>query len=95
MKIPMTIAFALLTAISFSQSEKRLSYISCDRDTLVLPDNELGMRIFSAWAGAKEDKPVILFAPESSIARMNKLMRIGSPIIREDAVVSESNGKYE
>ena len=88
MKIAMTIAFAAMASISFSQSEKRISYISRDRDTLVLPDSELGMRIFSAWSGSK-DRPAILFAAESEIARMNKMEFIGSPIRKGDAFVSE------
>ena len=86
MKIAMTIAFAAMAAISFSQSEKRISYISRDRDTLVLPDSELGMRIFSAWS---KDRPAILFAAESEIARMNKMEFAGSPIRKDDAFVSE------
>lgn len=82
------IAFALLTTISFSQS---VSYVSCEKDTLLLPNNELGIQIYIAWLGVKEDKPVILLASESFINHMNKLKYIEHPIKKDDDVVVSEN----
>jgi len=36
-----------------------------------------------------KDRPAILFAAESEIARMNKMECVGSPIRKDDAFVSE------
>ena len=82
------IVFVLLTTISFSQS---VSYVSCEKDTLLLPNNELGIQIYIAWLGVKEDKPVILLAPESFINHMNKLKYIEHPIKKDDDVVVSEN----
>lgn len=80
------IAFLLSTTISFSQSAKRVSYISCDKDTLLLPNSELGHRILSAWANVEESqRPVMLLVPESLIERMNRMKYSGR---KEDAAAA-------
>lgn len=88
------IAFLLSATSSFSQA-KRVSYISCEKDTLLLPNTELGHRILSAWAGVEESqRPFMLLVPESLIDRMNG-MKYGGYLERKEgeAVVSESHDK--
>ena len=53
-------------------SQKGVSYISKDRDTLFLPDNSTGRLILTSWDNVpKKKRPVIIFVPEESIAQMN------------------------
>ena len=86
------IVFVLLTTISFSQNEKRVSYVSCENDTLVLPKNELGIQLFVSWLNVKEsERPVILFASESLIDKMNSDKFINYSIKKDDDVIVSEN----
>ena len=84
--------FILVTKISFSQNEKRVSYVSCENDTLVLPKNELGIQLFVSWLNVKEsERPVILFASESLIDKMNSDKFINYSIKKDDDVIVSEN----
>lgn len=66
-----TLALFLLTSISL-YSQREISYISKNRDTLYLPDNSTGKLIYSSWTNvSKKDWPVIIFVDEKIIARLN------------------------
>lgn len=56
-----------------AQTNKKVSYISPKKDTLILPKNEIGMYIAEAWdkKPIKEKRPVIIFADEKTISKLN------------------------
>lgn len=83
--------FILVTTVSFTQ-DKNITYISCEKDTLVLPKNELGIQLFVSWLNVKEsERPVILFASESLIDKMNSDKLINYPIKKDDDVIVSEN----
>lgn len=83
--------FILVTTVSFTQ-DKNITYISCEKDTLVLPKNELGIKLFAVWFDVKEsERPVILFASESLIDKMNSDKFINYPIKKDDDVIVSEN----
>lgn len=83
--------FILVTTVSFTQ-DKNITYISCEKDTLVLPKNELGIQLFVSWLNVKEsERPVILFASESLIDKMNSDKFINYPIKKDDDVIVSEN----
>lgn len=54
-------------------SQTQLSYISQNRDTLLLPNNDTGELIYESWANVpKLEWPVILFVSEDLIASLNE-----------------------
>lgn len=59
--------------LAFSQSDG-ISYVSHKRDTLILPDNNLGKLISKTWDThpTAEKKPFIQFATESKIKELNQ-----------------------
>lgn len=53
-------------------SQRRLSYVSKNRDTLYLPNNSTGLLIYHSWNDIpKKEWPVILFVEETIIAKLN------------------------
>lgn len=64
----------LLMMISFnSNSQKQISYVSQNKDTLILPNNNLGYSILGIWDKIPEsERPKILFASEWTIAVKNR-----------------------
>ena len=83
--------FILVTTISFSQSE-RVSYVSCEKDTLLLPNNELGMRIFITWFEVNaSERPVILLASEDLIDDMNRSKYTNYTNKKEDEIIISEN----
>ena len=53
-------------------AKKQISYVSPNRDTLMLPDNNEGYLIKSMWADVKKKKrPIIIITSEEVIAQMN------------------------
>ena len=62
--------FLLLSFCSFSQ--RCVSYVSKNRDTLYLPDNSIGRLIYYSWNNVpKKEWPIILFVEENLIAKLN------------------------
>ena len=51
----------------------RISYISINKDTLMLPDNEIGRIILKVWEDQKFSitKPLIVMVPEKLIRTKN------------------------
>ena len=71
MKKIYTLSIILLSTSICGLSQKSVSYISKDRDTLILPDNSTGRLILTSWDNVPKNKrPIIIFAPEESIAQM-------------------------
>jgi hypothetical protein len=65
------LALFLLTSISL-YSQRTVSYVSKNRDTLYLPENSTGRLIYSSWDNVpKKEWPVILFVEETIIAKLN------------------------
>ena len=70
---------SLLTIILFTslsvmaQTNQKVSYISPKKDTLILPKNQVGVLIAETWdkTPIKEKRPVIIFADENTINRLN------------------------
>ena len=70
MKQLLTILTLILCQVTLAQDalRPRITYISPKRDTLIIPDNELGKHIFGAWSNIpKHEQPVIKFASEKEI----------------------------
>ena len=70
--------FLAITAIIFSSQvmaqdvNKKISYVSPNRDTLMLPNNTSGHMVKSMWNDVKKKKrPVIIMTSEEVIAQMN------------------------
>jgi hypothetical protein len=70
--------FLAITAIIFSSQvmaqdvNKKISYVSPNRDTLMLPNNTSGHMVKSMWNDVKKKKrPVIIITSEEVIAQMN------------------------
>jgi hypothetical protein len=70
--------FLAITAIIFSSQvmaqdvNKKISYVSPGRDTLMLPNNTSGHMVKSMWNDVKKKKrPVIIMTSEEVIAQMN------------------------
>lgn len=69
LSITLIIIFSQVMAQDINQ---KISYVSPNRDTLMLPDNIHGHLIKSTWAEVKKRKrPVIIIASEEDIAQMN------------------------
>lgn len=65
------LALFLLTSISL-YSQRTVSYVSKNKDTLYLPENSTGRLIYSSWDNVpKKEWPVILFVEETIIAKLN------------------------
>ena len=54
--------------------DRSISFISENRDTLMLPDDDLGREIANIWDNVNiiEKKPVIVYASEDIIAILKK-----------------------
>ena len=63
----------LLILISFNiNAQKRISYVSCGRDTIILPNNQVGLKIYLTWFDKPiDERPTILFSNESYIKYLN------------------------
>jgi hypothetical protein len=72
-----TILFILLTIFSYTVNGQSLSnkitYVSPNKDTLLLPDNEIGRIILQVWEISTYpiEKPLILVVPVEVIRRKN------------------------
>ena len=63
----------LLTNLSIGQT---ITYVSPKKDTLILPNNEVGILIKTIWDKEHEKKtPVILFADETTINKKNYFLK--------------------
>ena len=71
----LTLTLICLSLFINAQSDAKVSYVSKQKDTLMLPNNDLGRLIASTWKDtpSKEKKPTIVFADESVIKRKNDL----------------------
>jgi hypothetical protein len=74
--------FLAITAIIISSqvmaqdANKKISYVSPNRDTLMLPNNTSGHMVKSMWNDVKKRKrPVIIMTSEEVIAQMNSKRR--------------------
>jgi hypothetical protein len=78
-KTIITLTLICLSLFINAQSDANVSYISKDKDTLMLPNNQLGKLIASTWKDtpSKEKKPIIVFADEKTI-RQRKQQAIAS-----------------
>jgi hypothetical protein len=73
-KTILTLTLICLSLFINAQSDAHVSYISKGKDTLMLPNNDLGKLIASTWKDtpSKEKKPIIVFADETTIKRKNQ-----------------------
>ena len=75
MKIKLILMMIMLSSICLSQ--KKLSYVSCDKDTVLLPNNELGMKIYLVWLDVPaNERPFLALTSESYIDEKNKIQII-------------------
>ena len=60
--------------INAQSNNTHVSYISTNKDTLMLPNTDLGKLIASTWKDtpSKEKKPIIVFADEQTIKTKNE-----------------------
>jgi len=79
MRIKLILMMIMLSSICLSQ--KKVSYVSCEKDTILLPNNELGMKIYLAWFNLPaNERPFIALAPISLIDEKNKNQIINYPM---------------
>lgn len=79
MKIKLILAMIMLSSICLSQ--KNVSYVSCDKDTVLLPNNDLGVQIYLTWLDVPVNKrPFLALTSESYIADKNKNQIINYPM---------------
>lgn len=67
------IFITLLIFLSFeTYSQSRISYVSTNKDTLILPMDDIGLKIFKVWFEVeKECRPIILFSNPGYISQLN------------------------
>jgi hypothetical protein len=67
----------LCVCITYSQSNGTyISYVSANKDTLILPNDDIGHMISDSWKDTlRSEQPKILFASQSAIAVMNSKRR--------------------
>ena len=70
----LTSILCVFTAISQTEKDARyLSYVSPNKDTLILPNDDIGYMISDSWKDTvKSQQPKILFATPSAISVMNR-----------------------
>lgn len=73
-KTLLTFSFICLMISINAQTHMKISYISKNKDTLILPNDNLGKVIASSWlyTSSKEKKPIIVFADEKTIKLKNE-----------------------
>lgn len=65
-------AIILFSQVMAQDVNKKISYVSPGRDTLMLPNNTSGRMVKSMWNDVKKRKrPVIIMTSEEVIAQMN------------------------
>ena len=75
--ILLTLALAFITCQYSTAQVKQITYVSLKKDTLILPNNDLGKEIHSTWESIpKKERPVILFDTEARIQRRNKQLYV-------------------
>jgi len=69
-----TLTIVCLSLFINAQTDKKVSYVSDNKDTLMLPNTDLGKLIASTWKDtpSKEKKPIIVFADEQTIKTKNE-----------------------
>lgn len=74
MKLIVFILFILSYNISVAQTDSNISYVSPMKDTLMLPNDDIGHIIKEVWATTTNFffKPVILLVDEETIKKRNK-----------------------
>jgi hypothetical protein len=85
------ILLSLLILISFNiKSQNKISYISCDKDTIILPNNEVGLKIYLAWFDTSIDKrPKLFLSSEKYIEYLNNKQVINYPLKEEEVITTE------
>lgn len=70
-----TLTIVCLSLFINAQTDKKVSYVSDNKDTLMLPNTDLGKLIASTWKDtpSKEKKPTIIFADEQTIKAKNDI----------------------
>jgi len=64
--------FAFVYLNISAQYSNAISYVSQNRDTLMLPDNSTGHSILTSWKNVPQtERPIILFVSEDLIAVLN------------------------
>jgi hypothetical protein len=71
MKSFFTILIFICCCLTIKGQTNRISYVSQKRDTLLLPNNDIGKIIFSVWKNELQ-KPIILLVDEKVINKLNE-----------------------
>ena len=73
--VTISLAFICLQFTNAQSTKEKISYVSPQKDTLLLPDNDLGKLIASTWVDTPTTpKPIILFSDEDTIKRKNDVL---------------------
>ncbi len=75
MKKLLTIIFMAICIVATAQSDEKISYVSPNKDTLMLLNDSFGKLIAKAWDGEKK-KPIIVFADQSVIDNENARLQL-------------------
>jgi len=71
--LTLTLAFVCIQYNQAQTTGNKISYVSIHKDTLILPDDELGKLIASTWVDRPlSKKPVIILTDEDTIKRKNE-----------------------
>lgn len=77
MKQLLTLLVLTLSISINAQSNDKVTYVSAKKDTLIVPNNSLGLMILKVWDGVK-NKPVIITAEQSVIDVKNASRQIAT-----------------
>jgi hypothetical protein len=71
--LTLTLAFVCIQYNQAQTTSVKISYVSPQKDTLILPDDDLGKLIASTWVDRPVGKtPVIILTDEDTIKRKNE-----------------------
>lgn len=72
--LSISLAFICLQFTNAQSTREKISYVSPKKDTLILPNDNIGELIASTWDDVKTKKPVIIFTDMNTIKRKNELL---------------------
>jgi hypothetical protein len=74
MKKLVTLIAMVICITATAQTDQKVSYVSPKKDTLILPNDNIGELIAQTWDNQKK-KPIIIFADQSVINKKNSTLQ--------------------
>lgn len=78
----------LFILISFNiKAQTKISYVSCENDTIILPNDRVGLEIYLLWFDTPiEKRPTLLLSSENYIEYLNNKQVINYPLKQEEII---------